>query len=117
MRRLAPTRRRERIVVLIRDRVGPVRAEDLVRHAAEHEVVALLVQVLGDRPGEREAVEGRGAAADLVEEDQAARGRLAEDRRRLAHLDHERRLAAAEVVSLRCDRWPVSLPGGQHVRS
>ena len=33
----------------------------------------LVVQVLGDRPGQRDAVVGAGAAADLVEDDQAAR--------------------------------------------
>ena len=32
-----------------------------------------VVQVLGDRPGQRDAVVGAGAAADLVEDDQAAR--------------------------------------------
>ena len=32
-----------------------------------------IVQVLGHRPGDRDAVEGAGAAADLVEHDQAAR--------------------------------------------
>ena len=57
-----------------------------------------LVQMLDRRPGDREPVEGRGAAADLVEDDQRARARLVEDRRRLDHLDHEGRAAAREIV-------------------
>ena len=38
-------------------------------------------------------------APDLVEDDQAARRGVAEDLRRLAHLDHEGRLAARQVVA------------------
>ena len=57
-----------------------------------------LGQVLGDRPGERDAVEGARAPPDLVEDHEAAVGRVVEDVRGLAHLDHERRLAAREVV-------------------
>ena len=53
---------------------------------------------LGDRPGDAEAVEGRRAAADLVEHDQAARGRGVQDVGGLLHLDHERRVAARDVV-------------------
>ena len=45
-----------------------------------------------------EPVEGRGAAADLVEHDEGARARLIEDRGRLDHLDHEGRAAAGEIV-------------------
>src|SRR3954463_14398885 len=58
-----------------------------------------VVEVLGDRPGERDAVEGRGAAADLVEHHQRAAGGVVEDRRRLGHLDHEGREVAAELVA------------------
>ena len=57
-----------------------------------------LVQALDRRPGDREPVEGRGAAADLVEDDEGAGRRLVQDRRRLDHLDHEGRAAAREVV-------------------
>ncbi len=35
---------------------------------------------------------------DLVEQDQAAPGRMVQDIRRLFHLDHERRLAAGERI-------------------
>ena len=48
------------------------------------------------------AVVGAGAAADLVEDDQAARRRVVQDVRRLHHLDHERALARGQVV-LRAD--------------
>jgi hypothetical protein len=50
-------------------------------------------EVLRHRPGDGEAVEGGGAAPDLVEEDQAPRVAW---RRMcgLLHLDHEGRLAA-----------------------
>ena len=41
-------------------------------------------EVLGDRPRERDAVEGAGPAADLVEDDEASVGRVEEDVRRLA---------------------------------
>ena len=54
--------------------------------------------MLGDRPRDAQAVEGRRAAADLVEHDQAARRGGVQDVRRLLHLDHERRLAARDVV-------------------
>ena len=54
--------------------------------------------MLGDGPGQAEAVEGGGAAPDLVQQHQAlGRGRV-EDARRLLHLQHERGLAAGDVV-------------------
>ena len=59
----------------------------------------LLVQMLDDAPREAEAVERAGAAADLVEDDEAPAGGVVEDVRRLAHLDHERALAPGEVVA------------------
>src|SRR5690606_38029764 len=40
----------------------------------------------------------RGAAADFVENDEAALAGLSEDRRGLDHFDHEGRAAASEVV-------------------
>ena len=59
---------------------------------------ALCGQGLGHRPGDRQAVEGGGAAADLVEQHQAALGGVAQDVRGLLHLDHERGLAAQDLV-------------------
>jgi hypothetical protein len=49
-------------------------------------------------PGDREPVEGRGAAADLVEDDERARSGLVQDRGGLDHLDHEGRASAREIV-------------------
>ena len=58
----------------------------------------LVVQKFRHAPGDRKAVEGRSAAADLIQNDQAALGRVVHDVRRLVHLDHEGRLAAREIV-------------------
>ncbi len=57
-----------------------------------------VVQMLDHRPGQRQPVEGGGAAADLVEDDETAFGGLMEDRRGLHHLDHECGAAAGEIV-------------------
>ena len=57
-----------------------------------------LVQMLERCPGDREAVEGRGAAADLVEDDKAPGPGLVQDRRGLDHLDHKGRAAARQIV-------------------
>ncbi len=64
----------------------------------QREGAVLLVQVVGDRAGQREAVEGRGAAADLVHQHQRLLGRAMDDCRRLGHLDHEGRLRVGQVV-------------------
>ena len=56
------------------------------------------VQVLGDRPRDGHPVVGGGAAPDLVEEHEAPLGGPMDDRRGLAHLDHEGGLAARQVV-------------------
>ena len=56
------------------------------------------MQIFERRPGDRQPVEGRGAAADLVEHDEGPLGRLIEDRGGLDHLDHEGRAAAGEIV-------------------
>ena len=55
-------------------------------------------KMLGRRPGDGEPVEGRGAAPDLVEDDQAPFGRLIEDGGGLHHLDHEGGAAARQIV-------------------
>ena len=64
----------------------------------QRERAVAVVQVARDRAGEREAVEGRGAAADLVHQHQRMLGRGVDDRRRLGHLDHEGRLRVGQVV-------------------
>jgi hypothetical protein len=58
-----------------------------------------VMEVFDDGPGEAEAVEGAGAAADFVEYDEAGRGGVMEDIGGFAHFDHERGLAAGEVVA------------------
>ncbi len=57
-----------------------------------------VVDRLGHRPGDGEPVIGRGAAPDLVEDNEALRARLGEDGGGLDHLDHEGRAAAGEIV-------------------
>ena len=57
------------------------------------------VDVLERGPGEREAVEGGGAAAHLVEQDEGAAGGGVEDGGGLGHLDHEGGAAARDVVA------------------
>ena len=52
----------------------------------------------GAGPGERQAVEGAGAAAHLVHEHQALGGGVVEDVRRLGHFEHEGRAAAGQIV-------------------
>jgi len=51
------------------------------------------------RAGNAHAVEGRRAAADLVENEQGARRCLMQDLAHLGHLDHEGGLAAGQVVA------------------
>ncbi len=55
--------------------------------------------VLGDRPGEAQAVERAGAAADLVENHQAAVGGVVQNVGGFGHLDHEGGLAAVDFVA------------------
>ena len=57
-----------------------------------------VVEVFGDGPGDGEAVEGGGAAADFVEDDEGAVGGVVDDEGGLVHLDHEGGLALGEVV-------------------
>ena len=63
------------------------------RATADH-----IVNVLGHRPGNRKAVKGGGATANLVENDQRAVAGMVEDEGGLTHLHHERGLAARQVV-------------------
>ena len=70
-----------------------VRREDGARTRATR-----LVEMLGHRPREREAVVGRRATPDLVEQHQRTGRRRAQDVRGLGHLDHERALPRAQSV-------------------
>ena len=58
----------------------------------------LRVDVLDHGPGQGQAVVGRRAAADLVEDDEAARRGGVEDHGGLGHLHHEGGAAARQVV-------------------
>ncbi len=56
------------------------------------------MDVFDDRPGDGDAVVGAGAAADLVEDEQAAVGGMVEDVGGLEHLDHEGGLPGVDLV-------------------
>ena len=56
------------------------------------------VDVFDHGPGEGEAIVGGGAAPDLIEHNQAARGGGVEDHGGFSHLDHEGGPAAGEIV-------------------
>ena len=71
----------------------------LVKVGGEQRPAAVdLMQMLDRRPGDRQPVEGRGAAPDLVEDHEGPRAGLVEDGRRLHHLDHEGRTPPGKVV-------------------
>src|SRR6266566_2627666 len=57
-----------------------------------------IVEVLEDRLGDADPVVGAGAAADLIEDEEAAGRRVREDVGGLHHLDHEGRQAAGQLV-------------------
>ncbi len=59
----------------------------------------VFLQVLDDGPGDGEAVEGGGAAADFVEQDEACGRGVIEDAGDFAHFDEERGAAAGEIVA------------------
>ena len=90
----------DRLQVHIRDRVvlDAKRGELEVMGSEEGERPEPRGKVRAGRPREGEPVVGAGPAADLVEEDEALRGRIVEDVRRLGHLDHEGRTPPRKVV-------------------
>ena len=75
----------------LRELVVVGREDRLAAHA--------VVQMLGHRPGDRHAVVGRRATSYLVEQDEAAVGGAAQDGAGLAHLHHERGVAAPQCVA------------------
>ena len=78
----------------LRHLLRKLRELEVVRGEQRQAAVAL-GQFERDRRGQRQAVEGRGAAADLVHQHQRVLGRGVQDRRRLGHLDHEGRAPRA----------------------
>ena len=54
--------------------------------------------MLNDRPGDREPVIGAGAAADLIQDEQAARSGVVENIGSLEHFHHEGRLPLVDGI-------------------
>ena len=54
--------------------------------------------VFDDRPGKTKSIESTGAAPDLIQDQQAVAGGMAEDVGNFAHFDHKGRLSAGQVV-------------------
>ena len=57
-----------------------------------------VVDMLTDRPGNGHAVEGGGAAADFIKENQGSVGGMAENAGGFHHLDHESRGSAGNII-------------------
>ncbi len=70
-----------------------------VMRREQSEGMVLRRQLHGAGLGEGETVVGRGAAADFVHQHEAVPRRVVQDIRRLAHLDHEGRLAARQIIA------------------
>jgi hypothetical protein len=60
---------------------------------------SVLLEMLDDGPGDGETIEGGGAAADFVEEDEARWRRVMENGGDFAHFDEEGGAAASEIVA------------------
>src|SRR5277367_5702100 len=78
---------------------GGERGQFVIMRREEGAAAVDLVQVLEGGPGDRQSVEGRRAAADLVENDKGTWPRLVQDRGGFYHLDHKGRAAARQIVS------------------
>src|SRR5579863_7650076 len=59
----------------------------------------VLLQVLDDSPGDREAVKRRSTAADFIQQNEARRSGVVQDGGDLAHLDEKRRAAARQIIA------------------
>jgi len=73
-------------------------AEFVVVSGKEGAASDLIVEVLGDGPRDGEAIEGSGAAANFIEDDEALFGCVIDDEGGLIHLDHEGGLAFGEII-------------------
>ena len=58
----------------------------------------MVVDVLDDGPGNRDAVVGAGSTTDLIKDEQAASTGVIEDVGRLHHLHHKGALTSADLV-------------------
>ena len=96
----------ERVAVLGRVEVHVLAGRQFLGERGQLEVVRgeervgadLAADVPCAGPGERQAVVGAGAAADLVHQHEAVARRVVQDVRRLGHLDHEGGAPAGEIV-------------------
>src|SRR5208282_994649 len=59
----------------------------------------VFLEMLDDSPGDGEAVEGSGAAAHFIEEDEAGGRGVVEDDGDLAHFDKKSGAAASEIIA------------------
>src|SRR5216117_2708333 len=67
----------------------------------QREAAIALGQPVGDSPGQRETVERRCAAADLVDQHEAFGRGAVQDVRGLGHLDHDRRPSRSSAAPIR----------------
>src|ERR1700710_469999 len=89
--------RRQMYVCSLREFGRQLRQLEVMR--GEQCMAAVMRQhVARDGPGEREAIEGRGATADFIHEHEACWRCIVENGRRLGHLDHERGTSSGEIV-------------------
>ncbi len=72
--------------------------ELVVVRGEERAAAGDVVEVLGDSPGNGEAIEGGGAATDFIEDDEGIFAGVVEDERGFVHFHHEGGLAAREVI-------------------
>src|ERR1700687_1108159 len=59
----------------------------------------MFLQMLYDGPGDGQAVECGGAASDFIEQDEARRRRVIEDRGDFAHFDEKCGAAASKIIA------------------
>ena len=94
------------VVVLAGGEMGVVDAGQMLRQLRQLEVMGgeqgvgaqIAGQMLRRRPRQAEAVEGAGAAADLIHQHQAFRRGVIEDVGRFRHFHHKGGTAAGQVV-------------------
>ena len=86
------------VVVFDRFFAGGEVAEFVVVGGEEGAGLGAVVEMFGDGPGDGKAIEGGGAAADFVEDDEGVGGGVVDDEGGLVHFDHEGGLSLREVV-------------------
>ena len=74
------------------------RGQFVIMRGKQRAAAVVLMQMFDRGPGDRQAVERRGAAPDLVEDDERAFAGLVQDCRGLDHLHHEGGTATRQIV-------------------